>query len=424
MFLRQAVAKLNNESKDSGAFIVLDLCDAFTSVLNHTEIRGVQGSASHRHHSHRGLYGFRPTTLFVFGDSYADTGNNRKSEANSWKVPYGITFPGKPAGRFSDGRVLTDYLAKYLGLKSPIPYRWRKYAPNRLRYGINFAYGGTGVFKTLVMDPNMTTQIDFFQNLINESVYSKGDLQSSLALLSIAGNDYGAFLSKGGTAQIGWYGINFAYGGTGVFKTLVMDPNMTTQIDFFQNLINESVYSKGDLQSSLALLSIAGNDYGAFLSKGGTAQDFPAFIARVVNQIAMNLKRIHCMGVRKVAVTALQPLGCLPRSTVRNSFQQCNATENTAVDLHNMLLQQAVAKLNNESKLDPKAFVVLDLYGSFTQVLKTKGEYLGSAVKFETPLKPCCMGMSSKYYCGSVDEKGAKMYTVNCMRRHPLACLN
>ncbi|KAE9465561.1 hypothetical protein C3L33_02534, partial [Rhododendron williamsianum] len=275
-----------------------------------SEIRGVQGSASHHHHSHgghRGLYGgFRPRTLFVFGDSYADTGNNRKSVANSWKVPYGVTFPGKPAGRFSDGRVLTDYLAKYLGLKSPIPYRWRKYAPNRLRYGMNFAYGGTGVFKTLVLDPNMTTQIDFFQNLINESVYNQGDLQSSLALLTIAGNDYGAFLSKGGTAQ---------------------------------------------------------------------------------------------------------PLGCLPRSTVLNSFQECNATENTVVDLHNLLLQQAVAKLNNESKLDPKAFVILDLYGSFTQVLKTKGEYLGS-VRFETPLKPCCMGMSSKYYCGSVDEKGAEMYTV------------
>ena len=48
--------------------------------------------------------------LFVFGDSYVDTGNSNKSFDVSWKEPYGITFPGKPAGRFSDGRVLTDYL--------------------------------------------------------------------------------------------------------------------------------------------------------------------------------------------------------------------------------------------------------------------------------------------------------------------------
>ncbi|MFS7889760.1 putative carboxylesterase [Helianthus anomalus] len=55
----------------------------------------------------------RPTKLFVFGDSYVDTGNNPKSFASSWKPPYGVTFPGKPAGRYSDGRVFTDYLGMF-----------------------------------------------------------------------------------------------------------------------------------------------------------------------------------------------------------------------------------------------------------------------------------------------------------------------
>ncbi|KAK8651251.1 hypothetical protein V6N13_140860 [Hibiscus sabdariffa] len=50
--------------------------------------------------------------MFVFGDSYADTGNNRIDLAAAWKFPYGITFPGKPAGRFSDGRVSTDFIGK------------------------------------------------------------------------------------------------------------------------------------------------------------------------------------------------------------------------------------------------------------------------------------------------------------------------
>ncbi|XP_028104275.1 GDSL esterase/lipase At5g03610-like [Camellia sinensis] len=140
------------------------------------------------------------------------------------------------------------------------------------------------------------------------------------------------------------------------------------------------------------------------------ALDLPSFISAVVDQLAENLKRIQDIGVRKVAVTAMQPLGCLPRSTVLNSFQECNATENTAVTFHNLLLQQAVSKLNNNSK-DSSAFVILDLYGSFISVLKTKGNFLGS-VKFETPLKPCCMGTSSGHYCGSLDEKGAKMYAV------------
>jgi len=46
--------------------------------------------------------------LFVFGDSYVDTGNSVNSI--SFKPPSGITFPGTPAGRFSDGCVLTDYI--------------------------------------------------------------------------------------------------------------------------------------------------------------------------------------------------------------------------------------------------------------------------------------------------------------------------
>jgi len=49
--------------------------------------------------------------LFVFGDSYVDTGNYLNSP--SYKPPYGMTFPGKPSGRFSDGRILTDYVGKF-----------------------------------------------------------------------------------------------------------------------------------------------------------------------------------------------------------------------------------------------------------------------------------------------------------------------
>ncbi|WVZ03700.1 hypothetical protein V8G54_024506 [Vigna mungo] len=45
---------------------------------------------------------------FVFGDSYVDTGNLVNSI--SYKPPSGITFLGTPAGRFSYGCVLTDYI--------------------------------------------------------------------------------------------------------------------------------------------------------------------------------------------------------------------------------------------------------------------------------------------------------------------------
>ncbi|KAL7137405.1 hypothetical protein ABFS83_10G089900 [Erythranthe nasuta] len=306
----------------------------------------VEAQDSPHHHHHRREKeetddnGFRPAKLFVFGDSYADTGNVRKSLANSWKEPYGTTFPGKPAGRFSDGRVLTDYIAKFLGLKSPVAYRWMKlFGGKKVRNGVNFAYGGSGVFDTLA-------------NVL---------------------------------------------------------PNMTTQIDFLETLINESVYTTFDLHSSVVLVSLAGNDYGAYLATGGTIQGLPSFIPLVINQLSINLKRLQKMGATKVIVTALEPLGCLPRFTELSSYQQCNATRNLATYFHNLLLQQTVAKLNNDT--NSSTFFILDLYNSFNTVLEQKGNPQGD-LKFETPLKPCCMGISSEYFCGSVDEKGVKMYTV------------
>ncbi|KAJ6314172.1 hypothetical protein OIU78_017767 [Salix suchowensis] len=61
--------------------------------------------------------------------------------------------------------------------------------------------------------------------------------------------------------------MNFAYGGTGVFPIVdVPEPNMTTQIDFFQDIIHEKFYSGSDLHSSVALVSVAGNDYSNYIA--------------------------------------------------------------------------------------------------------------------------------------------------------------
>lgn len=95
-----------------------------------------------------------------------------------------------------------DFAAKFVGVRSPLPYKWRNVGSKHLKYGMNFAYGSTGVFNTLVTDPNMTVQIDLFQHLIKQSVYNQTDLQSSVALVTVAGNDYSAYIVKNGSAQV------------------------------------------------------------------------------------------------------------------------------------------------------------------------------------------------------------------------------
>ena len=50
--------------------------------------------------------------LFVFGDSLVDVGNNNyiATAARSDMKPFGIDFPAGPTGRFSNGKVVVDYI--------------------------------------------------------------------------------------------------------------------------------------------------------------------------------------------------------------------------------------------------------------------------------------------------------------------------
>ncbi|CAN1140002.1 GDSL esterase/lipase At5g03610, partial [Linum perenne] len=279
--------------------------------------------------------------LFVFGDSYADTGNWDKS-AGSWNQPYGITFPGKPAGRFSDGRIFTDYIASFLGIESPVPYTMMKTTEGsrRVQYGMNFAYGGTGVFDTLIQAPNMAAQINLFQNTIEQKTYRKQDL----------------------------------------------------------------------INSSIALVSIAGNDYLTYIQKNGKIQELPNVTKRVIAQLSSNLILIHSLGVAKVAVTTLPPIGCLPAVAVKNSFRDCSETWNSAAKFHNQLLQESVKSLNDRTKSN--AFEILDTFSAFMDELK-KSNSSGKADSERNILKPCCIGVSSDHNCGDVDKStGAKKYVV------------
>lgn len=89
----------------------------------------------------------------------------------------------------------------YLGIISPVPYRVWKPDINLPKYGMNFAYGGTGVFNTINGGPNMTTQINDFQQRIQQHVFTKHDLSLSVAHVSAAGNDYSVLSVNGKKAR-------------------------------------------------------------------------------------------------------------------------------------------------------------------------------------------------------------------------------
>jgi hypothetical protein len=87
--------------------------------------------------------------IIVFGDSTVDAGNNNyiPTMARGNFPPYGRDFDGGVAtGRFSNGRLVTDFMSEALGLASSVPaYLDGSYTIDQLATGVNFASGGTGM---------------------------------------------------------------------------------------------------------------------------------------------------------------------------------------------------------------------------------------------------------------------------------------
>ncbi|CAN8313537.1 unnamed protein product [Cochlearia groenlandica] len=133
--------------------------------------------------------------LFVFGDSYADTGNLEQS-GESWKPPYGITFPRKPSGRFSDGLTSTDFLVKMLGVKPPNLWRTHHKKKNALKQGINLAFGESGLFKDPAAPiPELTEQIFLFSDLLPVEFNSMEKITpNDISFISYVGKEYLDFM--------------------------------------------------------------------------------------------------------------------------------------------------------------------------------------------------------------------------------------
>ena len=53
-------------------------------------------------------------SLFIFGDSFFDAGNNNyiNTTGRANYYPYGETYFEYPTGRFSDGRIFPDFIGK------------------------------------------------------------------------------------------------------------------------------------------------------------------------------------------------------------------------------------------------------------------------------------------------------------------------
>ncbi|XP_065867625.1 GDSL esterase/lipase 2-like [Euphorbia lathyris] len=140
--------------------------------------------------------------LFIFGDSLFDVGNNNYLHNPIFLTnftPYGTTYFHYPSGRFSDGRLIPDFIAEKLKLPLIPPYLHPGH--HDFTDGANFASAGAGAlvethqgYEGRVVD--LKTQVVQMKNTKKEIRKQIGDaettklLSKAIYLISIEGNDY------------------------------------------------------------------------------------------------------------------------------------------------------------------------------------------------------------------------------------------
>ncbi|XP_065868507.1 GDSL esterase/lipase 2-like isoform X2 [Euphorbia lathyris] len=151
---------------------------------------------------HQGSLKKNHIALFIFGDSLFDVGNNNYLNhpiALANFTPYGTTYFHYPSGRFSNGRLIPDFIAEKMKLPLIPPYLLPGY--HEFTNGANFASAGAGALlethlgdKGMVVDLN--TQMVQMKNVKKEIRKQIGDAQTckllskAIYLINIGANDY------------------------------------------------------------------------------------------------------------------------------------------------------------------------------------------------------------------------------------------
>ncbi|MED6145705.1 hypothetical protein PIB30_027952 [Stylosanthes scabra] len=142
--------------------------------------------------------------FYVFGDSTVDPGNNNyiNTPFKSNFPPYGIDFPNHlPTGRFCNGKLATDYIASYAGVKESFlpPYLDPNLSVEELITGVSFASAGSGFDQLTPSISNVIPigkQLEYFRECkrkIEDTLGKEGTenhIEKAAFFLSAGTNDF------------------------------------------------------------------------------------------------------------------------------------------------------------------------------------------------------------------------------------------
>ncbi|KAL2340370.1 hypothetical protein Fmac_008310 [Flemingia macrophylla] len=280
--------------------------------------------------------------MVVFGDSSVDAGNNNYIEtiARSNFQPYGRDFVGgKPTGRFSNGRIATDFLAEAFGIKPYVaPYLDPTHDISHFATGVTFASAATGY-------DNATSDVLSVIPLWKQLEYYKG-YQKKLSVY-----------------------------------------------------LGES-RAKETISKALHIISLGTNDFleNYYAIPGRASQFTPREYQNFLAGIAENfIHKLYGLGARKISLGGLPPMGCLPLERTTNFLggKDCVPSYNNIALEFNAKLSKLTTRLNKD--LPGIRLVFSNPYDVFLHIIKKPAQY-GFQV---TSMACCATGMFEMGYACS-----------------------
>ncbi|KHN46112.1 GDSL esterase/lipase [Glycine soja] len=271
-------------------------------------------------------------SILVFGDSTVDTGNNNyiNTLAKGNHLPYGKDFPGHmPTGRFSNGKLVPDFIASMLNLKDTVPpFLDPNLSDEELLTGVSFASGGSGfddLTTALTGAIALSKQIEYFKVYVARLKRIAGEnetkriLRDALVIISAGTNDF----------LFNFYDI----------PTRKLEFN----IDGYQDYV----------QSRLQIF----------------------------------IKELYDLGCRKFAVSGLPSIGCIPIQITTKSVslkdRKCEEDENSDAKLYNRKLARQLLKI--QAMLPGSRVVYTNVYDPLNNLINQPEKY-----GFKETSKGCC----------------------------------
>ncbi|KAG9445020.1 hypothetical protein H6P81_016360 [Aristolochia fimbriata] len=281
-----------------------------------------------------------PPAIFVFGDSLSDTGNAIAAFpflADAENSPYGDTFFHAPSGRFSDGRLIVDFMA--LAWRFPLiqPY-FSNIVPN-FRHGINFAVSGATA-------RNVTEPVPFFLPFQTD---------------------------------------HFVRFKRNVIASLKSNKKSASHVPAIRSF-----------EDGLYMIFVGVNDIiiSLFANKQPPSTVVKNIIPQVLEAIAKAVQDLHKEGAKNFMVFNIPAIGCTPLLLTLASPGPYNSTDamgclkdyNELVRFFNHELEKVLSYLNLQLK--ESKIMVADIYGFMLEAIAHPSKYGGfdEAVK----LKACC----------------------------------